>query len=34
MDFIILNLIFWPIMTLCLILNLLAHMVVQHYYEQ
>ena len=34
MDFMILNLIFWPIMTLCLTINLLSHMAVQHYYEQ
>ena len=33
MDFLILNLIFWPIFTLCLLLNLAAHVFVQSYYE-
>jgi hypothetical protein len=33
MDFIILNLIFWPIFTLCLIINLAAHVFVQSLYE-
>ena len=34
MDFIILNLIFWPIITLCICINLGAHMLVQEWSER
>ena len=34
MDFLILNLIFWPIMTLCLCINLMAHVFIQNRFEQ